>query len=752
MKRKSFSLLFLAILSLASCQSHTSSNTSGSSISGGYEMKDFLVSVNTDYSYSISFSINQDLLIGQQFYFSKDSLFDENDTLALNTGTNQYIRINYGLFDNDFYILLVDSSSTILSKENIVIPTFNMYINPGSGNDAGNNIISFAYLPNGYTPNNFFDVDGITIYRSKTLGFNNDETETVKENVTISDEYIVSDDDAYPYYQFTSSFGAGKGTFQSQIFTKGQDYGTNLFNIDSLSLDNTTGMNFKVEGHLADGTISSLELFLINKNDKQSYYEPLTIRADLTFSGSLDLTRLGQALTNYQAYLSFASGIFVPLTYSFLSSPLPEKKTYLNKIYSFYNDAGQLAIVFKNNSGVNIINAELVNEDGTVYFESTGTYNQSLFSIDPLTTKTMTVSSPIISFIADPKNGVETINYDLVLDDNNGFSVKADLSKLTKLGPWYTIKLYFNTTTITDASGNSSYINQATYEYKLIDANNYSQSLKSTTSTNLYRFQCYDVYLKLEIKDYSATVTSWNYVLVDNRMQLRLTGSFFKGASYFDIYNGSNAGNDHHKKDVVLNEDNTFTVDIDINDIVPKTIYHVHWIGDETFGDYEITNDTLSFPHSINSSSDGYIFSVKQETYQSTRYFKVYKDNDWAKATDMNFLSQDNKAFLSVSGYLNSNLTDKDSLYLQLGALVFDSAGNQSYPDGCVYTPITVTSPTLYEGYKFTAEVDLSIMTKKNYTYQLKLMKKTAEGYEDIPIINQVGYTGFCPPIMGLKL
>ena len=743
MKKKSLVLLIIPMLLMASCQDGSSNvPASSDSLAADFQMSDFSIDVTADYSYSIGFSLNRDLRAGDKIYFSSDSRYDSGDKEASNIGSLNRVRLSYTDTENDFYILLVDSQNSLLAKENLVIPTFNMSIVSGTSDNAGNDIITFSYLDNSYTPKNFFDTGGITIYRGSKEDFDKTTAEKVIDNATISDEFIIPEAVGRSYYLLTSYFGGGKGIYTSKVFTKDSDFSQETFAISSLDISDADGINLQIDGSIKKSTISKAYIMIVNSEDPITYTSALAINPDRTFSGSFDLSELNKPSTAYQVYMAFSCGVFAPISYQAIGNTLPDKKIYADKVFSFYDNSGQLSLIFKNKAVVNILKAMFEIEDDKVYFSASGIFDSNLFPTDPSTDKTMELADPSLIFISDSKTEPESVAYPITVSENN-FSVRADLSLITKLGPWYSIKLFFNTSVSANSLGGTEFINDPTYELRLSDANNFSQTAKSQINTDLYRFQNYEGYLKLEVRDYSASIDSWKYIMVNGRMQLRLKGSFYRGESHFSIY--ADGKTDIHEADVITNDDYSFQTDIDINDIKSDTIYHVHWIGKD-FGDLEITNELLAKPTSVNSSEDGYIFCVKQEYYQSTRYFKVYKDKDWAKATQMTFLSQSNKPYINVSGYLNSAL-DTSNLFIQLQALSFDGEA-ESYLGEKIIGEVKANID-----HSFSCSLDLETMVK-GLKYQMKIVKKNGDIYEDISL-DTISYSGFyteyLPSDFGLK-
>lgn len=715
MKQKRL-ILFLAMLPVASCSAKTNSNEPSKTEKPILSMSDFQIEVLDDFRYGFSLSLSRSLEENEALFLSEDSKLDDDDIkigYESDSKEGNKIRFEENLTLNDFYLIFSDGKE-VLCQENIVLPTFLLNVTSGTGNNLGNDVLSFQYLENGYDASNFFDNGGISILRSSVSDFSSD-AETVLQNQSISDEFVFQQDISKPYYRIYSSFGSGKGVYHSQTFERDKNFGNDLLSVDSASMEKEEDRPvFHIEGKMKKN-LSHLDVLLMDsKNGSASYHEAKL--QDGIFSLNAPLPSIQSV---YQVYFSLNAGIYFPLEFSFLSDKAKKKMYYDNSFYSFYDQDGQLSIHIEGRKAVNILSCSLSISDLNLPMLSLeGYYDERLFQIDPSTGNRMSIYQPCLALLSD--DFTEKQLYPLTYESGH-FSVDADLSILTKLGIWYSIKLFFNTSLTLDSQGKETFANAATYELQISDADSFSQEVRLNTPMNVYRYEKYLTNLKLEIKDYSASVNSWEYVLVNGRMQLRLKGTFYRGDSHFDIFYGK--GNDHHVTDVLPDENHEFVVDVDIQDIVSYTNYHVHWIGDN-FGDNEITNQYLTKPHAILSDRNGFIYSVKQESSNSIKYYKVYKDIDSAKASDITFVSDSDKVYANIYGYVNSDLVT-DDVKVQLAKVSFLDDGTIRYSD------IRYSDLIVNDDLSFTSRVDITEMEKSEY-YQLKLVYKKEDAVEDV--------------------
>lgn len=708
-------ILSLVLLLLSSCNTNTSNSTFSESVKPTLKMSNFQIDVKEDFCYEISLSLSRKPETNNVLFLSKDNKLDDGDIeveyeLAIEEKNRIHFDVN--LIFNDFYLIFSDGEE-ILCYENIVIPTFLLSIKSGTGNNLGNDILSFQYLENGYDASNFFDNEGINIFRSSVFDFSID-TEAVLENQSISDEFIFQQDINKPYYRIYSSFGSGKGVYHSQTFERDKKFGNDFLSINIISLTNDDGPVLHLEGK-TERELSHLDILLMNLNDgSPSYFAATLQNSNFYIDVSLSIEQ-----SIYQLYFSLNAGIFFSLDFSIISNKSTKKIYYNDCFYSFYDQNGRLAINIESRKEVNIISCLLsLSSSNLPTLSIEGYYDESLFPIDPLTGNRMSLYQPSLVLLSD--DSLETELYPLTYESGY-FKVDADLSVLTKLGIWYSIKLFFNTTMTIDSQGIETFVNAPTYELQISDADSFNQEVRLNSPMNVYRYEKYLTNLKLEIKDYSATVNSWEYILINDRMNLRLKGTFYRGDSHIDIFYGKD--NDHHIVDVLMNENHEFCVDIDIQDILPYNNYHVHWIGDD-FGDNEITNQYLVKPHAILSNRSGFIYSVKQESINSVKYYKVYKDIDSAKATDITFVNNLNKVYANIFGYVNSDLV-LDDVKMQLAKVSFLDDGTMQYSD-ILYSDLNVN-----EDLSFTSKIDITDM-KKNEYYQLKLIRKKENVVEEV--------------------
>lgn len=733
MKKRLFPSLFLLLL-LTACQTEGISSTDSVTEDGEIAFENLLVEMLDDNHYQISFHLTAGDKGPYLFYFSSDTHYDNSDISApfrVEAGDNNY-SLDYTDFLNDFYLLCTNTYGEVIAKENVVLPAFTMSITPGTDEKTGLDILSFDYFPNGYTASNYFDTDGITIYRASSSDFS--EAEAVIENVTISDSFSVPSSESEPYYWFTSYFGDSEGYYISQPFKRSTTYGEDLVEVTDISFTEKNGESvLLITGKKTTTGTLNLRTVLADGNNTPIYSD-CTFTGDV-FTSTISLSKLPSQSNPYEVYLSFAAGVNMRLSYDLLSEAAKEKKLVDGDVCSFYNDEGKLSLFKKEKAAVNVTETKLIEKDGKPIFSTKGNYDESLFPATPSLGPSYNYTSACLVFAAD--GNAETVSYPLTLEDGT-FSAEADLSQLTKLGPWYSIYLYFPTSD----SLTETYTSRALYAYEKSDANDLSQSIDIDSTFLRYRFQTYSDNLKIEVKNYSATVSGFRFVMKDSHVNLELTGKILKGSSYFKVSSGSGHSTDIHTADVTPNEDGSFVCDIDINDIASYTNYHIDWIGD-AIGDIEMSSEYFEKPHTVISSEDGYIFSVKTETLQSTSYFKVYKDRDAAKVSGLDFLLETDGPKAAVSGYLNSEQkANAENLYLQLRALSF-SGSRVVYDEEAVYAPLEAE-----EDYSFRSTLDLSSMVKGK-RYQIKMMAKDGENYKDISAPT-IAYTGFYTEYLSL--
>ena len=722
-------LLCLLPLLLVSCQG--GKDTSTGAISGEVSLSDFLIRAVEDNHYDISFHLHNAKEDQVAFYLSSDSHFDQADErIQVEKKKDDSLSFFYDGMANDFYLLAVSTYQEVITKENLVLPTFSLTITSGNDQNIGYDTLTFSYLPNGYTSANFFDDRGITIYRSSSGDFA--EAEVVLQNATISDTFTVPNSENLPFYLFTSAFGGGKGIYISQPWEKDKTYGKDLVSIEDLKIEQENDKTMlEVRGTKKTGAELNLRLLLVS-DGKTAHYTSLAIQ-DKTFSGSFDLSQLSDSVQPYHLYLSFLAGVYLPLPYAAIKEENKGRVEVGDFYLSFYNDHSEATLVSKEKGAINIKSASLKEKDGFPMFVTAGSFDPTLFSSLTLTGPTLTLSKPSLVFISDDKKDTEI--FPLTMEDSS-FSLEADLTKLTQHGSWYSLYLYFRPAQEETASADT-FTSQGQYAYDVTDVFDQDDSLEISSSHLRYRFQNFENNLKLEIQNVSTTFSSWKYIRKNDRIYLEIAGMQLPGVrSYFKIGYGAGTISDIQTTDIVADEEGNFVTDIDINNIVPYHNYHVHWINGAD--DIELNSEYFPRPYSILSSSDGFIYSVKAEYFQNVSYYKVYKDLDCAKASDISFILGPNKPEASIKGCLNSSLYAKrESLYLQLRAMTIEENGSVTYEEKVSYAPVEVL-----EDFSFSSLLDMSLM-EKGKKYQIKMMEKKDSGYVDLVVENKVTYCGF---------
>jgi len=728
-------LLVSSSIGLTSCGDETTSATSITPTISlpSYKLRNITVDVTNDFTYDISFKPTETIKEDIKFYTSSNSTYSSSDEEINVSLADEVYSFNYSESSNDFYILMVGGvDNDVYAKQNIVIPTFNANIIDGTGENEGYDIVTFSYLDNGYGSETFFDDEGVNIYRSSSIEFNESTATLVEENVTIANEFDIESAEGENYYFIQASSNGGIATYTSQAFEKNIKFGSDLISITGVEMTSSDSIYLDVKGtYLTSKSLDNAKFSLLSSVDNSLESSSIVAESDNSFTTSFDLTKLSTSDTTYTAYIQFGAGIFYEIPYSGAGENVNTKNVYDSKIYGYSNVDDLLGVSYQDKGAVNVFSAKFDLEDGNPYFVANGMYDKTLFTDG----SEGVIYNPILLVNNDQDDSVDNNEYALTLDEENGtFEVKADLSSLSKLGSWYNVKLYFNTTLATNDEGNEVYLYDATYEFSQNDCYDLDSTVLDSDTFYQYGFQTYASFLKIYYTDASSNITSWNYVRKDSEVYLRLEGTYRRGnESRFDV----TSGDEHYYGDVIPDvETYEFISDINVNSIQAAVNYSVYWRY-ASGGSDEVTNKYIDKPNAIASSSDGYIYCVKQEAWEENRYYKVYKDQDTAKANQVNFEnSADNNPEFIISGTVNSEAANKD-LYLQFAVL--DSSENAFYSE-----------VNLDSDFNFSVKTDISAITDKDVYYEVTLVEKINGEYLDIAS-GENEYCGFYDEYMPLN-
>lgn len=684
-----------------------------------YKVKTATIDVTSSRQYAFTFNTDNEVSSTGEWYISSNSRYDTKDELITMLGSGKSFNFTYSGDRFDFYLLFVGGTENdVYLKQNFILPTINMVIRETNEKD----VITFEYLNTGYGSEMFFEDEGFTLYRSSSSTFDSNAI-AIKENVSIADEFTYDSASGQDYFYFVASMNSSKVTYTSQAYKKGTEYGSDLVSLSSAAIESDgTSITLAVGGNLTGVTTAKLALY------SAADINVTPVSLDTTsgaFTATIDLSVLAAPDTSYNAYILFGAGLFYAIPSSLNDIVLSTRTIVGSNIYFLASSGGDLVVSYTAKAMINVFEAQfVVGEDKRVYFETSGLYDDTLFPTDD-SGNTIAISNPVLEIDNEQNNSTDVNDYNLTLDTiNKAFSVKADLTEIDKMGPWYNIKLWFNTTTAVGESGESARVYSATYEYSSSVAD---LTLTATDEENLrqYSFQEYDGYLKIQVSDLSMSIASWNYVNIDGKVNLRLTGNYTKTGSYFTVYSGSNI--DAHNADVTPNEStHSFTVDINVDNIAASTNYHVHWILPDG-GNEEVTNKYMSKPNSVMSSTDGYIFCVKEESWSTNRYYKVYKDSDVAKANSLSFDLDSTTPTFTLKGAINS-LHKDDDLYVRYAVAETQQDGTAGFnSDTAIYSKVVLTSDL-----SFTAVADLSSLVIGS-NYEARLVIKSIDGsYSEI--------------------
>ena len=702
---KLVALLGLA-LGLSGCAGADQSS-SGASTSAvpeiTYKVTSMTLEAKQDYTYKVGFKLDKEVEEGTEFYLSDNSRFEKDDDKKLsieNTG-NQYSFI-YSEPETEFYLLVV-GDNTAYCKQNVILPTVNPLIVTKDNKDA----ISFVKMQDDKTIDQYFVSNSLTVYQSSTAALDKTTAVKVVENGDLSKTYDVSSVSGADYYTLEYKTSS-KITYTSKTFKKDVPFGSDVFTFQGVSL-NSEG-DLVIQGLVNEG-VKKGNLCIVSSSDTHVVRTALTIKDDNTFTVSFNLSYLATADVDYHLYLELGAGSFVEvpdIIEKDQSVTLAEKVVFLK-------ESGEgLVVSYKEKQAITVLNASMVKDtDGIVYFEASGLYDETKANV--------ALSSPSLIIDNDQNEVVDKQVYPLTVDETaKSFSVKAKLSQLVKQGAWYNVKIWLNTT----LEGSTP-----TYEFSHDDCTNPDVSLKDDVNDKKFYFQNYENFLKIYYDDVSASITSWNYVKKEGVVYLHLEGNDASSTvtdNYVTVYQDGAQDDGLHRANCVKGEDDAFTIDIPISDISAGVKYQVHWVRGNN--NSEITNNTLPKPNSVLASDDGFIYCVKEGEWNGTHWWKVYKDNDIAKANDLSFELSENKPVFTLKGALNSEYKTKD-LYIRYGVLNEDSTFTDSF----------YSSLVLDANLNFTSAADLQSMVKTK-EYEARLVEKSGDEYLELPS----GANSFC--------
>lgn len=704
-------------LIITSCGDTTTSQPTSEVVIPSYKIRNITIDVNESFNYDISFKTDKEIKESVKYYVSSNSKFDAKDKEFTPTIKDGRTSFEYKQDFHDFYILTVGKDDNeIYAKQNISLPTFLATIENGTNSFEGKDMIKFEYLENGYTPDIFFDDEGISIYQTNENKIDKTTATKVKENVTISDYFTVNSlgEEVDTYYFFEISNGGGVVTYTSQLFKKGTLFGSDLLTPTKASLYSTNGAYLKLEGTVKEGLSLTPKFNLMSANDT-SNDGVLLNKEGTNFTTEFDLSLLGSSNTQYKGYIMYSAGIFQNIDSNIIEDV--ENRIFdANSVYGFDSTSNSLSVFYSEKGIINIFTAKFVYEEGKPYFVSKGIYDNSLFSEE-----NGPISNPILLINNDQNNTNDINTFPLTINEEaKTFEVKADLTTLDKMGAWYNVKIFFNSETQTnEETGLEEFKYAQTYEYLKGDVTNYNQKLLDEKTQLKYEYQEYSGFLKIAFVDASLSVTAWNYVLIDGKMNLELIGTYFKGnGSYIDVHQNVDGTEVSLIGQVIPEEDGSFITHIDVSSIKEGLNYHVHWRFQGGSND-EITNKFFEHkPNAVASDTNGFIYCVKQEEWAENKYYKVHKDLDAAKANVVSFGKSTSEPTFTIEGALNSTLKEKD-LYIKFA---------DDHATTTLYAKLTVN-----DDFRFSATVQLKSFTNTEVKLEARLVEKVGEEYIDVP-------------------
>mgnify|MGYP000869312037 FL=1 len=708
-----FVLAALSLLGLTACNSSpsTSSQTSSSSSSvavPSYKIKSISTKVDaSNYTYDISFKTDKTVTEDISWYLSDDTRYDTSDSaldVSLNSDTYSF---DYDGDSIDFYVLMVGTSDQeVYAKANVVLPSFNLSVEEGTGDDAGKDVLTFEFLDNDHSPNDYIDQDSVTIYSSSSSTLDTSTATVAASGLTLTKgmDAVKVDAVSGDNYYFVEATLSGQ-EYVSQAFEKGKTFGSDLVALSKATVSADGKLTVEAT---ATGAQNSNGLVVTTSADSQSAV-PASADSNGGLSATFDLSTLSKESTQYTAYWKFGAGLFEDIPGSILDLGDQEVISGSNvvatssNIYEFSTDEG-LGISFSARSLINVLSANysLDSTDSTkVDFNVEGLFDTALAS-----NPTTAISNPTL-LIGNDNDPTDFITASLTLDTTkNTFEASADISGIQKNQRWYGVYIFLNSDDMKDENDNAQYSN-ASYVLTHDDADNLEQTITiDGVAKYFFANSSQDNNnLKIVASDLTFSPLSAIFKVEDNKVLFELSGTAGPGSIYSVVISADGdpdgaSGYENRKlyqSSFTTGDDGTFTCDVDVTDIVAGANYDIYIFQGTDVSDsnkrIELTHDNFLNSYRGVAAYDGYIYCVK-DPYNG--WYKVEKDTDTTKVYDLQYNATAND--IALSGVLNTTATGDEYIGL------FNTTTGE-------YTKSTMT--TTADGY--TATIDPSTLGKGTY-------------------------------------
>lgn len=711
-KRLTISLVAaISLFGLASCstESTTSSSSSASSSTSptpSYKIKSISTKVADDYSYDISFTTDKTVSDEVSWYLSGDTKYDTSDTKLDVTEDSGTYSFGYDGNSIDFYVLMVGASdSTVYAKANIVLPSFNLDVEAGTGDDQGKDVLTFEFMDNDHSPDDYIDQGSVAIYSSASDTFDESQATEVASDLTLKEgmDAIKVNSSDNSYYFVTLTLSGEK--YVSQAFERGKAFGSDLvaFSKATVSADG----KLTVTGN-ATGSQKTNALLVSTAADSQIAIEATSSDSDLT--ATFDLSTLSKESTNYSVYWTLGAGIFVDVPGSILDITSDEVfaesgiVATSSEIYKF-NSANNLTVSFSSRALVNIVSSGFENiagDNATVDFTVEGLYDAS-FASD----STSAISDPTL-LIGNDNDATDFFTAPLTLDSDKGtFTVSIDLSGLQRTQRWYGVYVFLNSSEMKDDTGAAQYAN-ASYTLTHSDANDLDQTAEIAGSVRyaLSNNEAQDNNnLKIYASDLSFNPESGTFSIENDKVIFTLSGTAGPESTYTVVISADNdpdgssgyENRTYYQNSFTAALDGSFSCDIDVTDIISGLNYDIYIFQGTDISNsnnrIELTHDNFMDSYRGVLSYGGFIYCIK-DPYNG--WYKLEKDTDTTKVYEIN--QEATSGDIVFSGVLNSGANSASTI-----GLINTSTGE-----------ITAATMGLQNG-SYSASVDASALSKGSY-------------------------------------
>ena len=675
MKKSRFLVLLMAAL-LASCSSTSLSDSdelSDSSSSGPYEAEEISeieVHITSDFKYHFFVSSTIKAESGVKLFLSQDDTISEDDIDVDYTIVDGSYEFSYAHSWNSFFLIVASGSKE--AKINYEVPSYD----PKISAEATGNLIQFGFdMDTSWA--NYCDPIGKTVYRQANKVFDEATATLVQKEVNISTESILdtNPNSAEPYYFIALTSKNGVARTISPALEIGKSILDGAIGITGSSLRDIGGTpTLTISGVF--GLAEQVHLTVVTEKVIACEGDAIKDGESDDFSISVNLTQLKSSGKFYDLRMYVLAGTYYPILKTDISeAEFASTLTLEGRCYQYQEYASLLKIEFISlNASVASVSLSL--QPSGAFLNVSGELQNGQTSGE----------------LSIRKSGIEQMHQSLIVTGSS-FSVSSLLNSLSNLNTWYDLILVIDDT---DLNLLRSDISEENYAAKII------------FDSRQYEFKEYNNDLKINITDVpNVAVSSVDLQDIASKPTLIVRGVISTAESCSLLI--STGASTILSKPISVNPDLSFEVSLDVSGLMTSGTWYDLKVtyGAQSYCDILTREAGSNYYHAVVYNSHIYRF----RSYSNL--LKIAFNDDAYLANGAFLHNSSDIPTLTISGYYNAS---------SLSNLLIKEGANS----------ISSTTPTL-DGYLFSVDLDLSVLTKANTYYSLVFANGTEIWADDFP-------------------